>query len=145
MDGKEPSTEKANLLMNILVGGRGSGKTFELVQWLKEDLEHRTLVVHSVEMAKHICAHYDIPDSRRHPVRVISWSNYIAGTLRSDHDRQIAIDNLDLCLSWSAGYPSIVSFTGAVRTPREMKLVRELKNSVSDRQLADVTGEWYAS
>ena len=128
--------------MNVLVSGRGGGKTFELVQWLKEDEEHRTLVVPTQQQVRWIVDEYKIEDARANPRKVISWFQYQNGDFHryATGTHQYAIDNLDLCLNLPDAY--IVSFNGAARTAKEQRVAREARRRVSASTLDLITGEW---
>lgn len=96
--------------MKIVVRARAGGKTTQLIEWLKEDQEHRTIVVHSQQYARDLAVQFGIDDSRSRPVKIISWHDFINERLNGTH-RGVAIDNLDLCINWPI-FPSMVSLTG---------------------------------
>ena len=80
--------------MRIESGGRGSGRTYKMIEWLKEN-PYGILVVHNEAEAQWLRDHYD-PDgimeigNRIVPMR--AWMN----RKPSFHAPQVAIDNADL-------------------------------------------------
>ena len=112
--------------MNIIVGGRGCGKTYRLVQWLKENPEQRTLVVYNETAATWLRRDYNIEEPRLHsPTRVISWSSFVQGRLAGmPHNHEVAIDNLELCLNWPI-VPSIISLTGVAEILQVNKVTQK--------------------
>ena len=98
--------------MQVIVGGRRSGKTHKLVEWLKEDPD-RVLICHSASEAERLTRDYGI-----HPRQIMSISAWSSRGLSgmSRPSTKIAVDNLDLVLPILLGVNvEMVALTGAIR------------------------------
>jgi len=75
--------------MKILLGGPRCGKTTKCIEWLKEDLEHRILLVHSREEKRRLETQYTLPGNVVH-----TWDSYRESILGL-HDKppEAMIDN----------------------------------------------------
>lgn len=114
-----------------ITGGRRGGKTYELMQWLKQDENHRQVIVHSLEYAKHLREEYDIKEERlSNPQKIVSWHSIMNGTNRGHPQREVAVDNVDFLISEVLHSPvELVTFTGAAKTPQELKVMRDSSSS----------------
>lgn len=105
--------------MRLVVGGRASGKTFKMVNWLKASPNH-ILVVHSEQEAHRIREDYYLNLGECN--RIISVHSALNGKLRgSRRETVIAIDNLDLMLPFIMG----ASIGPVTLTNTEIEKIRE--------------------
>lgn len=65
--------------MQIINSGRGSGKTYALVQWLLEDPDHRMIITQSGDRARHIRCTYNLDANQ---VRALNPIETLRGTTR---------------------------------------------------------------
>lgn len=102
--------------MKVVVNGRQSGKTFQVVQWLKEGVEtdsypgwSRVLLCHSIEEADRLRKDYDLDYRQVFSVR--EWQGAHLGR----KPVEVALDNADLVLAHLLGqHPSYITMTGRV-------------------------------
>ncbi len=73
---------------------RATGKTSRLIKWLKEDTEHRLLVVHSHDFAHNLSEKYDLP-----PKSVMSAEDFLRGRARGLRKTEIRIDEIEMLLA----------------------------------------------
>jgi len=100
--------------VKVIVNGRQSGKTYALVEWIKEGEEtdsypgwSRVLLCHSLEEAQRIRKLYDL--DYRQVFGVSEWKTARIGRKPVD----IAVDNVDLILaSYLGQYPAQIAMTG---------------------------------
>lgn len=102
--------------MKVIVNGRQSGKTFRLIQWVKEGFETtsypgwtRVLLTHSLDEAQRLRAQYDL--EYRQVFSVSEWQTARLGR----EPVEIAVDNADLVLTAYLGqHPAALSMTGRI-------------------------------
>ena len=98
------------------MNGRQAGKTYALVQWVKDGEEtdsypgwSRVILTHSLEEAQRLRSLYDL--EYRQVFSVNEWKTARLGRKPVD----IAVDNADMILAHVIGqYPSQVALTGTV-------------------------------
>ena len=104
--------------MKIIVRGRQAGKTYDLIQWVKEGEEtdsypgwSRILLCHSLDEAQRIRTQYDV--DYRQVFSVSEWQNARMGR----KSIEIAVDNADLVLMGFLGQmPTQIAMTGTTLT-----------------------------
>lgn len=100
--------------MRVIVNGRQAGKTYALVQWVKEGEEtdsypgwSRVILTHNLEEAARLRAQYDL--DYRQVFSVVEWQHARLGR----KPVEVALDNADITLAHLLGQmPSLVSMTG---------------------------------
>lgn len=101
--------------MKVTVNGRQSGKTYALVQWVKEGVEtdsypgwSRVILTHTIDEAIRLRADYDL--DYRQVFSVEEWRSARLGHLPVE----VGVDNADLFLHRLIGQrPSRVTMTGS--------------------------------
>lgn len=103
--------------MKIDVRPRQAGKTYALVEWVREGVEDptwpfwtRIIVTHSEDEARRIRRYYDLDDHQ-----VFCFRDWQGRYRYSAAAPEIAIDNLDLILSNLGIRADIVTMTGIQR------------------------------
>lgn len=95
--------------MRVEIGGRQTGKTTRMIEWLRHN-KHGILIVHNEREAQRLRDLYD-------PGGTMEMANRIvAADVRPNHRRsfyrpQVAIDNVDLILRGLFGDVRLVTFT----------------------------------
>jgi hypothetical protein len=100
--------------VNVIVNGRQSGKTYRLIQWVKEGEQtdsypgwSRILLCHSLDEAQRLRTQYDL--DYRQVFSVSEWQHARKGR----KPVEVALDNADLVLGMLLGQrPSYISLTG---------------------------------
>ena len=101
--------------MRVIARGRQAGKTYDLVQWVKQGEEtdwypgwSRILLCHSLEEAQRIRRSYDL--DYRQVFAVSEWKT----ARMARRDVEIAVDNADMVLaSYLGQHPTQISVTGS--------------------------------
>ena len=102
--------------MRVIARGRQAGKTYDLIQWVKEGREtnqypgwSRVLLCHTLAEAQRIRTSYDV-DYRQ----VFAVSEWTTEYIPLRHEVQIAVDNADLVLASLLGQmPTQIAVTGS--------------------------------
>ena len=95
--------------MRIETGGRQSGKTTTMIQWL-QDNPYGVLYVHNEDEARRLRESYDPEGIMELANRIVSVT---ANRRRSFHYPKVAIDNADLVLREMFGDIEVVTMTDA--------------------------------
>ena len=120
--------------MNVLYGGRAWGKTYAIVQWLKDDPDNRVIVEHNERAANDVAKVYDLSRTQ-----VISFDEFQRGG-RSESTRY-AIDNVDLLFTPNVDLVSITG--GAIASPTYLARRESLKRvRHSPEHASEFLGEW---
>jgi hypothetical protein len=101
--------------MRVIARGRQAGKTYDLVQWVKEGEQtdsypgwSRVLLCHSLDEAQRIRELYDLD------YRQVFGVNEWRGARLGPKTVEVAIDNVDLILLSLIGqHPTQISMTGS--------------------------------
>ena len=95
--------------MEIIVGGRGSGKTAAMIDWLREH-EYGVLYVATEDEAAWLREQYDPDGTLGMAARIVPAYQ---GALRGSVYRpEVAIDNVDMVLRQLFGDVRVVTMTG---------------------------------
>jgi len=96
-------------MMEVVVGGRGSGKTLAMINWLREH-EYGVLYVATETEAARLRNLYDDDGTLGMAARIVPAHQ---GTLRGSVYRpEVAIDNVDMVLRQLFGDVRVVTMTG---------------------------------
>lgn len=98
----------------VMARGRQAGKTYDLMQWVKQGEQtnsypgwSRVILTHSLEDAQRLRTQYDL--DYRQVFAVSEWKNIRLG----NGAVEVALDNADLVLAQMLGQmPRIISVTG---------------------------------
>ena len=97
-------------LMEVVVGGRGSGKTTAMIDWLREH-EYGVLYVTTETEAARLREQYDPDGTLGMAARIVPAHQ---GALRGSVYRpEVAIDNVDMVLRQLFGDVQVVTMRGA--------------------------------
>ncbi len=75
-------------------GGRGSGKTTKLVEWVKSDLQHNLLVVRNIQEEKRILGQFKIPKDNVSNLNDLIHGRFKGFKTRSIQPQNIRIDGV---------------------------------------------------
>ncbi len=93
--------------MNLITGGRQSGKTHQLIEWVKAGSD-RVIVTHSQAEADRLVREYKLKSDQ-----VMAFTFPTRRLLQQRPNVSIAIDNLDMALFSIFGtVPETVTWTG---------------------------------
>lgn len=93
--------------MKILVGDRGTGKTFRMIQWFVEDVQNRVILVPNVQQRRFVTDEIvkmfpEMAETAR------AWLGHVrvfdSATERGRTNKEVWIDNVDMILRSVAGY-----------------------------------------
>lgn len=102
--------------MKVIVNGRQAGKTYALVQWVKEGEQtdsypgwSRVILTHNIDEAQRLRQQYDL--DYRQVFSVPEWQHARLGR----EPVEVALDNADITLGHLLGQsPSLISLTGSI-------------------------------
>lgn len=122
--------------MNVEVCGRGAGKTYRLVQWVKDGEEtdsypgwSRVLLTHSIDEAQRLRSEYEL--DYRQVFSYAEWRDAHLGPKPVD----IAVDNVDLLLmGYFRSMPSLIAMTGSNITPPPTEMPPEIADLYRGQQ-----------
>lgn len=110
--------------MEAIVGGRQVGKTYRLIQWMKDNPEAITIVAdqgqrrfYMLELLRHgVCETEQQAEERVLAVDQVVRDHKLYGKQSRDKRLSLAVDNLDHVLArLFTVEPELVTFTGAVQ------------------------------
>lgn len=80
--------------MKFVIRPRQGGKTYESVEWLREDPGHRVIITANEQMARDLRQTYGLTDKQ------VTTCDSIRTTGRGRRAVQYAVDNLDIILPY---------------------------------------------